>query len=102
MSTYVFKPPDIGEGIAESEIAQWHVAVGDAVEEDAQLVDLLTDKAVVGLSSPVAGRVLQLTGVRSEAHTLDIQSLMRRSLAVFCLYNKRNYTQHKPTLTLNQ
>src|SRR3546814_16242720 len=62
MSTYVFKLPDIGEGIAESEIAQWHVAVGDVVEEDAQLVDILTDKAAVELSSPVAGRVLQIHG----------------------------------------
>ncbi|HET8883183.1 MAG TPA: biotin/lipoyl-containing protein [Solimonas sp.] len=43
MKTFTFKLPDIGEGIAESEIAQWHVAVGDVVEEDQQLVDMLTD-----------------------------------------------------------
>src|SRR3546814_564709 len=66
MSTYVFKLPDIGEGIAESEIAQWHVAVGDVVEEDAQLVDMLTDKAAVELSSPVAGRVLKIHGVAGD------------------------------------
>lgn len=66
MSTYVFKLPDIGEGIAESEIAQWHVAVGDMVEEDQQLVDMLTDKAAVELSSPVAGRVLTIHGAAGD------------------------------------
>lgn len=66
MSTYVFKLPDIGEGIAESEIAQWHVAVGDSVEEDQHLVDMLTDKAAVELSSPTAGRVLEIHGVAGD------------------------------------
>lgn len=60
--TFVFKLPDIGEGIAESEIAQLHVAVGDVVEEDQQLIDMLTDKAAVELSSPVAGRVVTIHG----------------------------------------
>ncbi|MFT4047100.1 MAG: dihydrolipoamide acetyltransferase family protein [Solimonas sp.] len=60
--TYVFKLPDIGEGIAESEIARLHVAVGDAVAEDQPLIDMLTDKAAVELSSPVAGRVAQIHG----------------------------------------
>jgi len=60
--TFVFKLPDIGEGIAESEIAQLHVAVGDVVAEDQQLIDMLTDKAAVELSSPVAGRVVQIHG----------------------------------------
>lgn len=63
---YVFKLPDIGEGIAESEIALWHVAVGDVVEEDQQLVDMLTDKAAVELSSPVAGRVLTVHGAAGD------------------------------------
>ncbi|NGY03179.1 dihydrolipoamide acetyltransferase family protein [Solimonas terrae] len=63
---YIFKLPDIGEGIAESEIAQWHVAVGDTVEEDQQLVDMLTDKAAVELSSPVAGRVLTIHGAAGD------------------------------------
>lgn len=60
--TFVFKLPDIGEGIAESEIAQLHVAVGDVVEEDQRLVDMLTDKAAVELSSPVAGTVVKIHG----------------------------------------
>ncbi|MFP5307068.1 MAG: dihydrolipoamide acetyltransferase family protein [Gammaproteobacteria bacterium] len=62
MGRYVFKLPDVGEGIAESEIATWRVAVGDAVAEDQPLVDMLTEKAAVEISSPVAGKVLELRG----------------------------------------
>ncbi|MEW6169432.1 MAG: biotin/lipoyl-containing protein, partial [Pseudomonadota bacterium] len=62
MGRYVFKLPDVGEGVAESEIAAWRVAVGDAVAEDQPLVDMLTEKAAVEISSPVAGKVLELRG----------------------------------------
>lgn len=62
MARTTFKLPDIGEGIAEAEIVAWHVAIGDSVEEDAPFVDLMTDKATVEMTSPVAGRVIELTG----------------------------------------
>ena len=62
MSTYKFKLPDIGEGIAEAEIVAWHVKVGDRVEEDQQLADMMTDKATVEMESPVAGTVKSLAG----------------------------------------
>lgn len=62
MATYLFKLPDIGEGIAEAEIVAWHVAVGDRVEEDQQLADMMTDKATVEMESPVAGVVRKLAG----------------------------------------
>lgn len=62
MGRYVFKLPDVGEGIAESEIATWRVQVGDVVTEDQPLVDMLTDKAAVELPSPVAGKVVELCG----------------------------------------
>lgn len=57
MGQYSFKLPDIGEGTAEAEIATWRVKVGDRVEEDQPLVDMMTDKATVELTSPVAGVV---------------------------------------------
>lgn len=60
MAHYQFKLPDIGEGIAESEVAAWHVAVGDRIEEDQSLVDMLTDKAAIEIPSPVAGRIATL------------------------------------------
>jgi 2-oxoisovalerate dehydrogenase E2 component (dihydrolipoyl transacylase) len=62
MGRYSFKLPDVGEGIAESEIAQWRVKVGDEVKEDQPLVDMLTDKAAVEISSPVSGKILELRG----------------------------------------
>jgi 2-oxoisovalerate dehydrogenase E2 component (dihydrolipoyl transacylase) len=62
MSQYVFKLPDVGEGTAEAEIVAWHVRVGDAVEEDAPLIDVMTDKATVEMTSPVSGRVVSLNG----------------------------------------
>ena len=60
MSEYRFKLPDIGEGIAESEIATWRVAVGDTIKEDQPLVDMLTEKAAVEIPSPVSGKVTKL------------------------------------------
>src|ERR671915_2033908 len=62
MSVYQFKLPDIGEGIAEAEIVAWHVKVGDRVEEDQQLADMMTDKATVEMETPVAGKVIELAG----------------------------------------
>jgi 2-oxoisovalerate dehydrogenase E2 component (dihydrolipoyl transacylase) len=62
MARFTFKLPDIGEGIAEAEIVAWHVAVGDRVEEDQNLADMMTDKATVEMESPVAGTVVELAG----------------------------------------
>ena len=66
MTAFVFKLPDIGEGIAECEIATWRVAVGDVVKEDQPLVDMLTDKAAVEIPSPVAGVVKELRGAAGD------------------------------------
>jgi 2-oxoisovalerate dehydrogenase E2 component (dihydrolipoyl transacylase) len=62
MSRYSFKLPDIGEGIAEAEIVAWHVKVGDVVEEDAPLCDMMTDKATVEMTAPVSGKILEVAG----------------------------------------
>jgi 2-oxoisovalerate dehydrogenase E2 component (dihydrolipoyl transacylase) len=62
VARFEFKLPDIGEGIAEAEIVQWHVKVGDRVEEDQQLADMMTDKATVEMESPVAGTILEVAG----------------------------------------
>ncbi len=59
---YEFKLPDLGEGIAEAEILEWHVDVGGLVGEDEPLVEVETDKATVTIPSPVAGRVVQRSG----------------------------------------
>ncbi|PZW64038.1 branched-chain alpha-keto acid dehydrogenase E2 component [Pseudomonas sp. URMO17WK12:I6] len=66
MGTHVIKMPDIGEGIAEVELSQWHVKVGDMVVEDQVLADVMTDKAMVDIPSPVNGKVIALGGQPGE------------------------------------
>lgn len=66
MGTHVIKMPDIGEGIAEVELSVWHVKVGDMVVEDQVLADVMTDKAMVDIPSPVHGKVIALGGVPGE------------------------------------
>ncbi|MBS9402492.1 2-oxo acid dehydrogenase subunit E2 [Halomonas sp. TRM85114] len=55
-----FKLPDIGEGIVECEIVEWRVAEGDLIEEDQPVVEVMTDKALVEITAPEAGRVTRL------------------------------------------
>jgi 2-oxoisovalerate dehydrogenase E2 component (dihydrolipoyl transacylase) len=62
MSRHVVKLPDLGEGTVSSEIVAWHVKIGDSVAEDQPMVEMSTDKAVVEMPSPVAGRVVALGG----------------------------------------
>ena len=62
MAMHVIRMPDLGEGIAEVELVDWRVAVGDTVAEDQVLADVMTDKATVEIPSPVAGRVVALGG----------------------------------------
>src|ERR1700733_904427 len=66
MGTYIFKLPDVGEGTAEAEIVAWHVKVGDVIAEDQNLVDVMTDKATVEMTSPVSGKVISLHGEPGE------------------------------------
>jgi 2-oxoisovalerate dehydrogenase E2 component (dihydrolipoyl transacylase) len=58
MGLYTIRMPDIGEGIAEAEIAEWLVVIGDTVQEDQALCAVMTDKATVEIPSPVVGKVL--------------------------------------------
>jgi len=54
---FEFKLPDIGEGVHEGEITRWLVAPGDAIQEDAPMVEIMTDKVTVEITSPVTGVV---------------------------------------------
>ena len=60
MGEHVIKLPDVGEGVAEAELVEWHVKVGDLVREDAVLAAVMTDKATVEIPSPVEGEVIWL------------------------------------------
>jgi pyruvate dehydrogenase E2 component (dihydrolipoamide acetyltransferase) len=57
---YELKLPDLGEGVAEGEIARWLVEVGQAVEEDDPLVEIQTDKTTVEIPSPASGTVARI------------------------------------------
>jgi 2-oxoisovalerate dehydrogenase E2 component (dihydrolipoyl transacylase) len=60
MAEHVIKLPDVGEGVAEAELVEWNVKVGDVVREDETLGAVMTDKATVEIPSPVTGEVLWL------------------------------------------
>ncbi len=62
MGVFAIRLPDVGEGIAEAELVEWHVKVGDVVREDDVLAAVMTDKAAVEVPSSVDGKVLALGG----------------------------------------
>jgi pyruvate dehydrogenase E2 component (dihydrolipoamide acetyltransferase) len=66
VSRFEFKLPDIGEGVMEGEIVKWLVQPGDAVNEDQPMVEVMTDKATVTITSPKQGKVLELGGGEGE------------------------------------
>ena len=58
--SFIFKMPDVGEGINEGEIVKWNVAVGDNIAVDETLVEIQNDKLVQDVPSPVSGKVLKI------------------------------------------
>ena len=62
MGARSIRMPDVGEGVAEAEIVEWSVKVGDLVREDQVVASVMTDKATVEIPSPVAGTVIALGG----------------------------------------
>jgi len=62
MSRHVFKMPDLGEGTVSAEVVEWKVKVGDQVQEDQIIAEVMTDKAAVEIPAPVSGTIISLTG----------------------------------------
>ena len=62
MARWEFKLPDIGEGVTEGEIVSWLIKPGDMVKEDQPMIEVMTDKATVTITSPKAGRVVETVG----------------------------------------
>ncbi len=60
MGEFTIKMPDVGEGVAEAELVEWHVKAGDPVREDMVIAAVMTDKATVEIPSPVNGTVTWL------------------------------------------
>ena len=74
MGRYTFNLPDIGEGIAEAEIVEWHVKMGDMVEEDQRIADMMTDKATVEMEAPATGKIVEMAGEAGD--TVSIGSML--------------------------
>ncbi len=62
----IFKLPDLGEGLPDAEIVEWHVQPGDQVEEGQTLVSVETAKAIIDIPSPQAGRISRLYGKQND------------------------------------
>jgi len=62
MARWEFKLPDIGEGVTEGEIVAWLIKAGDIVKEDQPMIEVMTDKATVTITSPKAGCVVETVG----------------------------------------
>jgi 2-oxoisovalerate dehydrogenase E2 component (dihydrolipoyl transacylase) len=60
MGEHTIKLPDVGEGVAEAELVEWQVKIGDLVREDTVLAAVMTDKATVEIPSPVEGEIVWL------------------------------------------
>jgi pyruvate dehydrogenase E2 component (dihydrolipoamide acetyltransferase) len=74
-----FKLPDIGEGVAEGEVTKWLVKEGDAIAEDQPMVEVMTDKATVEITSPVAGRIGKI--LAAEGQVVPVHSVIVQLLA---------------------
>ena len=68
---YIFKFPDIGEGISEGKILQWYVKKGQAVKSGEALVKMETDKVVTDIPSPKDGTIITLFGKEGEVVHVD-------------------------------
>ncbi|KAA5801018.1 2-oxo acid dehydrogenase subunit E2 [Alkalicaulis satelles] len=66
MAEYKYKMPDVGEGVVEAEIVEWHVKPGDKVVEDQHILDVMTDKATVEIPCAVNGVVKTTVGEPGE------------------------------------
>jgi 2-oxoisovalerate dehydrogenase E2 component (dihydrolipoyl transacylase) len=60
MAIHAIRLPDVGEGVAEAELVEWHVKIGELVREDDTLAAVMTDKATVEIPTPIAGEVVWL------------------------------------------
>ncbi len=71
---YEFKLPDIGEGLTEGEVVTWLVKEGDVVKDDQPMVEVMTDKATVEITSPCAGTIKSIKA--QEGETIPVGSIM--------------------------
>ncbi|WP_375285347.1 dihydrolipoamide acetyltransferase family protein [Marinicauda pacifica] len=76
MSQYKYKLPDVGEGVVEAEIVEWHIKEGDTVTEDQHILDVMTDKATVEIPCAVNGKVKKIVGEPGEVIPVGTEILI--------------------------
>ena len=74
MARFEFKLPDIGEGVTEGEIVKWLVSQGEIVKEDQPMVEVMTDKATVTITSPKSGKIVETRG--KEGQVVAVYSVL--------------------------
>lgn len=74
MARFEFKLPDIGEGVTEGEIVKWLVSQGEIVKEDQPMVEVMTDKATVTITSPKSGKIVETRG--KEGQIVAVHSVL--------------------------
>ncbi len=93
MPEYSFKLPDLGEGTVESEIVAWRVEVGDFVNTDQPLLDIMTDKATIEVTAPVTGTLISVAGEAGDLIAVGAE------LAVFSTAEQEPAEQALETVT---
>ena len=76
VSEYTYKLPDVGEGVVEAEIVEWHIKVGDQVTEDQHILDVMTDKATVEIPCAVNGVVKTIVGAPGDVLPVGTEILV--------------------------
>ncbi|MFC4724733.1 dihydrolipoamide acetyltransferase family protein [Glycocaulis abyssi] len=76
MSEYKYKLPDVGEGVVEAEIVEWHIKEGDKVTEDQHILDVMTDKATVEIPCAVNGVVKKIVGAPGDVLPVGTEILV--------------------------
>jgi len=107
----IFNLPDLGEGLPEAEIAEWHVKIGDEVQVDQPLLSMETAKALVEIPSPYSGRIVQLFGqpgdiLKTGAPLVEFDSLAadqttKETGTVAGQLEESNAVIHEPILNLS-
>ena len=76
MAEYKYKLPDVGEGVVEAEIVEWHIKEGDSVTEDQHILDVMTDKATVEIPCAVNGVVKKIVGAPGDVLPVGTEILV--------------------------
>jgi pyruvate dehydrogenase E2 component (dihydrolipoamide acetyltransferase) len=96
VAQFEFKLPDIGEGVTEGEIVEWHVKVGDVVAEDDAMVEVMTDKATVTIGAPRAGTISDIRFKAGEVAQVG-QVIVTIAVGAAAEASKHEAPKHEPS-----